>query len=1006
MQKNRLPEGGRIDRARPITFTFNGKSLTGFAGDTLASALLAGGVRVVGRSFKYHRPRGIYAAGVEEPNALVQLESGARTEPNVKATRAELYEGLAAESVNCWPSVEFDLGAVANLFARFLPAGFYYKTFMWPKSFWLKYEYFIRRAAGLGRAPRLPDPDRYAKLFAHCDVLIAGGGPAGLAAALAAGRTGARVILADEQHEFGGSLLGTGEEIGGAPAADWVAAAVAELERMPEVRLVPRGTVAAYYDHNFLTIVERLTDHLGPRGAAASAGPRQRLWKVRAKQVVLATGAFERPLVFADNDRPGIMLAEAARAYLHRYGVKAGARALVFTNNDGAYGAALDLVDAGVGVAGIVDLRPNPGGGLPACARARGIEIVGGHAIVGVEGSKGVKSAQVMALDAAGEGVVGVPRRIACDHILVSGGWNPAVHLFSQSGGKLDFDAVLGCFVPGRSVQAERSAGACRGTFDSAGCLAEGRAAGLDAARAAGIVRKGRARKKPVTEGSEEEPPRLLWLVPGRTAVGRGREKHFVDVQNDVTAADIALAAREGYRSVEHTKRYTTLGMGPDQGKVGGIAGLAVLARALGKDIPEVGTTTFRPPYTPITYGLLAGRDIGEFGDPTRLTPIQSWHVSAGAVFENAGQWTLPWYYSRQGEAMADAVKRECLAVRGAVGIRDASTLGKIDIRGPDAIELLNWVYTNAWDTLAIGGCRYGLMLGEDGLVMDDGVTARLGEDHYLMHTTTGNAAHVFHWMEEWLQTEWTGFRVRLTSVSEQWATVNLAGPRARDLLAELTGDIDLSAGAFPHMAVREGTVAGIPARVFRVSFSGDLSYEVNVPAGYGVALWNACLTAGAKYGITPFGLEALHVLRAEKGFITGGQEIDGTVTPGDLGLAWIVSKRKKDFLGKRGLARADFQRTDRRQLVGLLTRDAREVLPQGAQIVRDLRPSPPMTMIGYVTSSYYSPVLDRSIALALVEGGRAMLGQTVRLPLPDRTVEAEVADTVFYDPEGGRLHA
>ena len=1006
MQKNRLPEGGRIDRARPITFTFNGKSLTGFAGDTLASALLANGVRVVGRSFKYHRPRGVYAAGVEEPNALVQLESGARTEPNVKATIAELYEGLRSESINCWPSAEFDLGAVVNLFAKFLPAGFYYKTFMWPKSFWLKYEYVIRRAGGLGKAPRLPDPDRYAKRFAHCDVLIAGGGPAGLAAALAAGRTGARVILADEQHEFGGSLLGAREEINGAPATDWVAAAVEELERMPEVHLVPRGTVAAYYDHNFLTIAERLTDHLGPRGAEAATGPRQRLWKMRAKQVVLTTGAFERPLVFADNDRPGVMLADAARTYINRYGVKAGARALVFTNNDGAYAAALHLADAGVGMAGIVDLRPNPGGGLPSRARARGIEIIGGHAIVGIEGVKGVKSAEVMALDATGEGVVGAPRRIACDHILVSGGWNPAVHLFSQSGGKLDFDQALGCFVPGRSVQAERSAGACRGTFDLADCLEEGRSAGLDAARAAGIARKGRARKKPVAEAVEAEPPRLLWLVPGRKAVGHGREKHFVDVQNDVTAADIALAAREGYRSVEHTKRYTTLGMGPDQGKVGGIAGLAVLARELGEDIPEVGTTTFRPPYTPVTYGLLAGRDIGEFGDPTRLTPLQSRHASTGAVFENAGQWTLPWYYPRQDEEMADAVRRECLAVRQAVGIRDASTLGKIDIRGPDAIKLLNWVYTNAWDGLAVGRCRYGLMLGEDGLVMDDGVTARLGEEHYLMHTTTGNAAHVFHWLEEWLQTEWTGFRVWLTSVSEQWATVNVTGPRARDLLAELTGDIDLSASAFPHMAVREGTVAEIPARVFRVSFSGDLSYEVNVPAGYGVALWNALLTAGAKYGVTPFGLEALHVLRAEKGFITGGQEIDGTVTPGDLGLDWIVSKRKKDFLGKRGLARSDFQRPDRRQLVGLLTRDPREVLPQGAQIVREVSPNPPVKMIGYVTSSYYSPVLDRSIALALVEGGRAMTGQTVRLPLLDRTVEAEVTGTVFYDPEGGRLHA
>jgi sarcosine oxidase subunit alpha len=1008
MQRNRLAEGGRIDRSRPLTFLFNGRSYKGFAGDTLASALLANEVRVVGRSFKYHRARGIVAAGMEEPNALVQLGpkvgGGGFEEANARATQVELFDGLDADSVNCWPSPDLDFGAVAGFFSRLLPAGFYYKTFMWPPKLWMTYEHFIRRAAGLGKASKAPDADAYDKRWAHCDVLVAGGGPAGLAAALAAGRGGARVILADEQAEFGGALLDGHDEIDGRPALDWVVDALAELRAMPDVRLIPRGTIASYYDHNFLAVYERLTDHLGPQADAGPGNPRGRLWKIRARQVVLATGSHERPLVFADNDRPGVMLAGAVRAYLNRYGARPGQTGVVFTNNDSAYSTALDMAAAGIAVPTIVDLRPDPDGDAVREARELGIEILANHAVIAVSGAKGLRSIEVAPIDASAKGLAGEVRRIACDHLAVSGGWNPAVHLFSQSRGKLDFNADLNCFVPGESFQPERSAGACNGAFGLAACLAQGHAAGAAAAEAAGHA--GKTGEAPRAADRAVGPIRHMPIVPGKHPVGRGKSKHFVDVQNDVTAADIALAVREGYRSVEHAKRYTTLGMGPDQGKMGGMAGFAVLADSLGKAMPEVGTTTFRPPYTPVPFGAVAGRDVGALADPARTTPMHSWHVSAGAVFDSAGQWLLPDHHPKEGEDRAAAVRRECLAVRQGVGIRDGSTLGKVDIRGPDSARMLDWIYTNAWASLGIGRCRYGVMLGEDGMVMDDGVTARLGEDHYLMHTTTGNASGAFWWLEEWLQNEWLDYKVWVTSVTEQWAVVNIAGPRARDLLAELCRDIDLSNDAFPHMSVRTGRVSEIPARVFRVSFTGELSYEINVAAGFGLALWNAVMLAGQRYGITPFGAEAVHVLRAEKGYLAAGQEIDGTVTPQDLGLDWAISKKKADFLGKRSLTRSAMVLDDRKQLVGLLTKDPAVVLPEGAQIVGELRATPPMPMIGHVTSSYHSPSLGRSIALALIQGGRARIGETVSLPLRDRTVEAEVTKPIFYDPEGGRHHA
>jgi sarcosine oxidase subunit alpha len=995
-QTHRTSQGGGIDRGKTIGFTFDGKRYEGHPGDTLASALLANGVHLVGRSFKYHRPRGILTSGSEEPNALIQLGEGARTEPNLRATQIELFEGLVASSQNRWPSLTFDIGAINNLLSRYFPAGFYYKTFMWPPSFWMKYEYFIRRAAGLGKAPELPDPDSYSKTFAHCDVLVVGAGPAGLAAALAAGRAGARVILADEQAQMGGSLLASGEQIDGKPASEWVANALAELGRMPEVKLLARTNAFGYYDHNYLTLMERVTSHLA---SPSSHLPRQRLWRVRARQVVLATGAIERPLVFADNDRPGIMLANAVSTYARRYGALAGKRAVLLTNNDGAYRAALDLAEAGGTVAAIVDLRPEVSSLLVEGARARGIEVLANHAITGTGGKLRVDGVTVMQL--ARGGVFGEARNLSCDLVLHSGGWTPSVHLFSQSRGKLKWDDALAAFVPGTTVQAERSAGGCRGSLSLGDCLSEGHAAGSAATRDAGIA--GDAGPVPGASGGDYVHATPVWIVPSDKPVGHNG-KHFVDFQNDVTAADVLLANREGYRSVEHLKRYTTMGMGTDQGKTSNINALGILSDAQGRPVPEVGHTTFRPPYTPVTIGAFSGDDHGDLLEPVRRTPIHHWHEGVNAPFENVGQWRRAWYYPKPGEDMHAAVNREAKAMRTSVGIVDASTLGKIDIQGPDAAKLLNFVYTNAWSKLDIGRSRYGLMCGEDGMVFDDGVTTRLGENHYLMTTTTGNAARVLGWLENWLQCEYPGWKVYCTSVTEQWATVAINGPMARRLLGELTTDIPLDSDSFPFMSMREGAVAGIPARVFRISFTGDLSFEVNVPSSYGHALWTALMAAGEKYQITPYGTETMHVLRAEKGFIIVGQETDGSITPQDLGMSWIVSKQKPDFIGKRSYARPDTARGDRKHLVGLLTENPSEVLPEGGQVVADLKDKPPMVMIGHVTSSYFSPNVGRSIAMALVKNGRNRMGDTISVPLTDRTVRAKVVEPKFYDPEGKRI--
>ena len=997
----RLESGGLIDRSRRIRFKFNGKDYSGHPGDSLAAALLAQGVRCFGRSFKYHRPRGVVGAGAEEPNALVQVGEGALSTPNLRATQVELYEGLIARTVNGWPSLAFDFGAINNRLSRLLPAGFYYKTFMWPRSAWMRYEHYIRRAAGLGHAPSLPDTDHYDKRHVHCDVFIAGGGPTGLIAALGAARAGARVLLVDEQAQLGGTLLFSPAVIGGQTGLDWVSELEAELRSFPQVTILSRSTVTGYYDHNFLVVNERRTDHIGP-SQASSKRVRERLWRIRAKQVVIATGAIERPLVFDGNDTPGVMLASAVSTYIRRYAVAPGRNGAVFTNNDSGYQAALDMASAGMKVRALVDIRENPGASVLAAVSDYDIPVYRGCVVPSVQsGFQGLKRIELAKLSPGGEDILSHKGLIDCQVLAMSGGWSPAVHLHSQSGGRPCYDKAKACFVPGVSVQAECSVGACSGSFTLAACLKEGADAGIGAAAQSGWP--GGYVDVPAVEEVAHAPLEPLWEVPAGALSGNGVKK-FLDFQNDTTAADVKLAVREGYRSVEHVKRYTALGFGTDQGKLGNINGLAILAKTLGKSPGEVGTTTFRPNYTPVTFGAVAGRTLGEqLFDPIRKTAIHAWHVRRGASFENVGQWKRPWFYPREGEDMPAAVNRECLAARNGVGVLDASTLGKIDIRGPDAVRFLNLLYTNNWDNLQPGRCRYGFMLGEDGMIMDDGVTTCLAPGHYLMTTTTGGAAAVLTWMERWLQTEWPDLKVYLTSVTDQWNVMSVAGPDARTVLQRAGCDLELDGDAFPFMSMQTGRVAGIPARVSRISFSGELAFEISVDANQGLALWEAIMVAGRDYDITPYGTESMHVLRAEKGYVIVGQDTDGSVTPVDLGMDWIVSK-KKDFIGKRSLGRSDTDRPNRKQLVGLKTQNPSRVLPEGAQLVNSRQEAQPVPMIGHVSSSYFSANLGRSIALALVKSGLSRMGGTIYAHLMDGSVvPVTICEPVFFDPENQR---
>jgi sarcosine oxidase subunit alpha len=992
MSAFRTAGGGRIDRSRALKFTFDGRAYSGVQGDTLASALLANGVHLVGRSFKYHRPRGIVSAGSDEPNALVGVfRDAARYTPNVRATTVELYDGLQVESQNRFPSLRFDVGVINDMMSPLLPAGFYYKTFKWPAWAWKKlYEPAIRAAAGLGRSPTLPDPDRYVNRWAHCDVLVIGAGPAGLAAATVAADSGARVILCDEQSEPGGSLLSEiSATIDGTPAQAWLADTLAALARNPNVTVLPRTTAFGYFAHNMVGLSERVTDHLA---RPPEHLPRERLWQVRAQEVVIAAGALERPLVFPHNDRPGVMLANAARSYVNRYGAVPGRRAVIAAAHDSAYRAALDLHAAGVAVT-VADLRTAVTGELAAQARDCGISVRTATSVTATGG--GTRVAWASLAPVAG----GTSETIVCDTLLMAGGWTPSVHLFSQSRGKLRFDHDSQTYVPNLSVERERSAGACRGVFGIAAALADGAAAGEAAAKSAGFGGV-RAPRRVVTGGNAGAGG-WLGLLPGAAAT-----KAFVDFQNDVTAKDLKLAVREGMRSIEHIKRYTTTGMATDQGKTSNMNALGIASGALETPIPRIGLTTFRMPYTPVTFGSFAAMSRGELFDPARRTPMHDWAVAQGAVFEDVGLWKRARYFPRAGEDMHKAVARECIAVRTSVGLFDASTLGKIEVVGPDAAEFMNRMYVNAWTKLGVGRCRYGILCREDGFVSDDGVVGRIAKDRFHVTTTTGGAPRVLALMEDFSQTEWPELDVWLTSTTEQWAVIAVQGPRARDVLAPLVDGIDISREKFPHMAVATGTIRGVPTRLFRVSFSGELGFEVNVPADYGSAVWQAIWQSGQAYGVTAYGTEAMHVLRAEKGFIIVGQETDGTATPEDAGVGWAVAKSKADFVGKRSLARTSMAAPDRKQLVGLLTEDPHTVLEEGAQLVADPAQPIPMTMLGHVTSSYYSATLGHSIALAMLAGGRARMGQKLFVPMPGGAIPVQVAAPAFYDPRGARLDA
>lgn len=979
MTAARLPAGGRIDRARPIPFRFDGRDYSGFAGDSLASALLANDVAVVGRSFKRRRPRGLLALGAEEPNGILDLSQDGLPSPNRMAVETPLRPGLDARSTRGWPSARFDLGRLLDLWPAPIAAGFYYKTFIGPglpgaRDAWNRlWEPAIRRMAGQGVAPSAADPHRYEHVELHVDVAIVGAGLAGLAAARAAAAGGGRIAIFERDLLPGGRALACPEDatIEGKGAAAWAAGVWQSLERRPRTTARGRATAFGLYGAGHLAVFEDCPEDPAVQG---------RIWHVHAGRVVIATGALERPMVFPGNDRPGVMLAGAVEAAVRRYGVRPGRRAVLYANHEGLAGAEAALAAAGVAV---VD-RAAPG-----------------EAVVGTLGA-----GRLAAVDIAPFGRDGLPdgiarRRVAADLLVTSGGWSPALALHLSAGGRQRWSAEAGAFLPdGAGLAGASVVGAANGRFVLADAVRDGHVAG---AAAVGCSLGTCPLSPPVVVGGGPGPVgQGLPLAPIRGRKAKARA--YVDFQHDVTVADIELAAREGFVAIEHAKRFTTAGMATDQGRTGQVATAAALAAATGRDVAEVGLSGLRAPAFPVPFAALGGRRAGPLFRAVRKTPMHDRHVALGAVFEDVGDWKRARYYPRPGEGMRAAVARECRAVRRAAGVLDVSTLGKIEVSGPDAGQFLDRVYTNRMGNLAVGACRYGLMLKDDGMVFDDGVVARIDERRFHLTTTSGGAASVLDWLEDWRQTEWPDLRVRLASTTEQWAGIAIAGPEARQVMAALAPGLDLSGEAFPHMTWRAATVLGAAARVFRVSFSGERGYEINVPWSRGAALWEAALAAGA----APYGTEAMHVLRAEKGFIVVGHETDGTVTPLDLGMGWIVARKKGDFIGRRALERPAVQAPERKQLVGLLPEDPTVVLDEGAQIIEGERPAAKAAaarpMVGHVTSSYWSDTLGRGFALALLRDGAKRHGARLHAWSLGRSHPVVVTAPLFYDAEGKRL--
>ncbi len=1003
MSKNlRVNKNNFIDQTIRISFKFNGQKLFGYKGDTLASALLANNIHLVGRSFKYHRPRGIMTCGTEEPNAIVQIGNDpSLTDPNVRATEIELYEGLEASSQNCWPSVNFDIGGINNFLSPLLPAGFYYKTFMWPASFWGKYEYFIRHSAGLGKAPTKSDPDIYDHQYSHCDVLVVGGGISGIVSAKLSAEKGLDTILIDDKSFLGGSAIYQESEsykINNINSNKWLANEIESLKNYSNLVIKNRTSLAAFHGYNYLLARENLTDHLSINERKGKV--RQRLWKIRAKKVIIASGSIERPLIFSNNDRPGIILSSSIKKYIDYYGVKTGENISLFTNNDSAYETAISLYKSGVKVNVIVDIRKNSDSLIVKEALKLGLKVLWETTVVDTQGYKRIKSFEVMKLSDDGNSIVGDRFKYNCDCLGISGGWTPMVHLFTQSGGKLKFRNEDNVFIPdeNKTPSNQISVGSCNGEFKLNEIL-------INTIKnlKSFLSLSNTCYDEIKTICPDEKSKRNIWLLPSDKPIGK--TKPFLDFQNDSTAKDVKLALREGFKSIEHVKRYTTTGMGTDQGKLSNMHALGIIADTTGTNMGELGTTTFRPPYTPLTFGAIVGRNVGEFFDHTRKTAIHNWHVKNKAEFENVGQWKRPWYFPKNGENMHQAVQRESKAARDSAGILDASTLGKIDIQGSDASEFLNRVYTNAWSKLEIGKCRYGLMLNEDGMVYDDGVTTRLGENHYIMTTTTGGAANVLSKLEDYLQTEWPELDVYLTTVTDQYSTISICGPNSKNILAKIVSGLDLSDSNFPHMSFKNTKITNVNCRIMRISFTGEHSYEINIQSNYAEDVWIKCMEAGKEFNLTPYGTETMHLLRAEKGFIITGQDTDGTLTPSDLQMDWIIGKKKYDFIGKRSLYRSDTIREDRKQLVGLLTEDPKEVLEEGAQLVENINKKP-IEMLGHVTSSYFSPNLNKSIALAVIKNGKKLKGKKLIVPMENKNINVIITDTVFYDKENKRLNA